>query len=294
MKTDRQRAYLALLITAVIWGLAPPIIKHTLVFISPLEFLFYRFLIASLFFFFPLWQQLKKQPPTRQEAVQYFLLGFLGTPLTLWLLFTGLAKTSAINGSIIWVIAPLLVVVGGGLFLKEKITCLEKTGILMTLTGALVTVIQPLGQNDLLSGSHLKGNFLVLAGTSVWALFTLLAKKQHQLDAFILAASSFFIGLFFFLPFWLAHGPAWPVLSAWPGILYMAILGSAIAYFTYLYGVAKIEASEATIFTYLQPLFGVTLAFFWLKETVTPLFLLGAFLIISGVFVCQKKEPVVK
>jgi len=71
--------------------------------------------------------------------------------------------------------------------------------------------------------------------------------------------------------------------------LYMALLGSMVAYFTYIYGLAKIEASEATIFTYLQPLFAVPLAAVWLAEKITLLFLIGALLIGLGVFICEKR-----
>lgn len=288
MTKARKSAYLALLTTAIIWGFAPPIIKYTLYFISPVAFLFYRFLIVSLIIAIPLFVKLRRLKLNFSQLSQYAALGFLGTPLTLYFLFTGMERTTAIDASIIWIIAPILVVLGGVFFLKEHVTKTEKIGIGLTLLGTTITIFQPLLETGLNLTGDIRGNILVFFGTCAWALFTLLAKKA-KLDPFTLTAISFVVGMVVFFPFLLTK-PLPPVNpKAFFGILYMALFGSLIAYFTYIYGLAKIEASEATIFTYLQPLFAIPLAAVWLKETITLSFLTGALLIGLGVFTCEKK-----
>jgi drug/metabolite transporter (DMT)-like permease len=72
----------------------------------------------------------------------------------------------------------------------------------------------------------------------------------------------------------------------------MAVLGSVVAYFTYIYGFSKIEASEATLFTYLEPIFAVPVAIVLLKETPSLLFLSGAGLIVVGVIISQVRKPI--
>lgn len=289
MTKARKTAYAALLTTAIIWGFAPPIIKYTLNFITPVSFLFYRFLVAALLLTLPLFLKLKKTKPSLKKTSKYLVLGFLGTPLTLTLLFIGIQKTTAIDASIIWIIAPILVVLGGAFLLKEKVSKTERIGIGLTLTGTLITIFQPLLESGVNFGGNIWGNTLVFGGTCVWAGFTLLTKKEKKLDPFILSSSSFLVGALAMFPFFLTQ----PVLTvpkqAIFGILYMAILGSVVAYFTYIYGLTKIEASEATIFTYLQPLFAVPLAAVWLAEKITLPFLVGALLIGLGVFICEKR-----
>ncbi len=49
---DKQKAYLLLLLNALLWGSATPIIKIGLKELSPLVFLYYRLLIASTFTLF--------------------------------------------------------------------------------------------------------------------------------------------------------------------------------------------------------------------------------------------------
>ena len=288
MTKTRKLAYAALLTTAVIWGFAPPIIKYTLGFISPTVFLFYRFLMVSFILFVPLLIRLKQIQPTKRKIIKYLTLGFLGTPLTLYFLFTGMEKTTAIDASVIWIISPILVVLGGACFLKETVTKIEKIGIGLTLLGTIITIIQPLLETGVGFGHHIWGNTLVFLGTCAWASFTLLTKKE-KLDPFVLSASSFFVGAVAMTPFFLASQSAALPPQAIFGVLYMTILGSVVAYFTYIYGLSKIEASEATIFTYLQPLFAIPLAAVWLGEKITFPFLVGALLIGLGVFICEKR-----
>jgi drug/metabolite transporter (DMT)-like permease len=295
MDNSRKKAYLALLTTSFIWGLAPPVIKYTLDFISPFTFLFYRFLIASLILAIPFGVKLIKIKPSFSDFIKLSLLGFLGTPLTLYILFEGIKKTSAIDASIIAVITPILVILGGVAFLKEKVTKTEKTGIALTFLGTLITIIQPVfesGLNNMVQ--NLYGNSLVFLGSLTWAVFTLLAKKEKKLDSFILSSFSFIVGMFFFSLLALGGKPLSPEfeitklnLNSFLGIFYMAVLGSVVAYYTYIYGLSKIEASEATIFTYLQPVFAIPVSIIFLKERVSLVFCLGAFIIILGVFVCE-------
>lgn len=307
MTRERKLAYAALLTTTVIWGFAPPIIKYTLNFVTPTVFLFYRFLFVSLILVIPLFFRFKSLEPQTLNLAKYLVLGFLGTPLTLMFLFDGIQRTTAIDASVISIISPILVVLGGAFFLKEKVTETERVGIVLTLLGTIITILQPLFETGLSFSQNLWGNTLVLFGTVTWASFTLLTKKEDQkkLDPLVLTASSFLLGTLVIFPLFLFERlslndylksvfiPTQSIFFIKPqaifGILYMSILGSVVAYFTYIYGLTKIEASEATIFTYLQPLFAVPAAAIFLDEKITFPFLLGAFLIILGVFICEKR-----
>ncbi len=288
MRKDRNVAYLVLLATAIIWGIATPVIKYTLGFISPFSFLFYRFALASLLVIIPLYLRFKKIKPLKKDYLKYLLLAFLSTSLNLILLFLGIQKTTAIDASIIAIISPVLIILGGAFFLKETITSREKTGIILILGGTFLAIIQPIlgvKENPFI---NLIGNLLVLSSVFSWVAFTLLAKKNKRLDPFLLTGFSYLLGLICVFPFFLAEKtPLSP--QALPGIIYMAVFSSILAYFFYLFGLSKIEASEATIFDYLKPLFSIPIAIIFLKEKITPFFLFGALLIILGVFICESR-----
>jgi len=288
---NRKKAYLALLTTSILWGLSPPVIKYTLGFISPELFLFWRFVVAVVIIAIPLAITLIKNKNQLKHFKKIIFYGFLGTPLTLYLLFLGIKRTSAIDASVISIISPIMIVLGGAFFLKEKVAKPEKIGISLALAGTLVTILQPLIISGTSFVQNLKGNLLVLGGTFAWAAFSLLVKKEAKgkIEPFILSSSSFIVGLLFFLPLAWHQNFAFHI-GALPGIIFMAIFGSIIAYFASTYGISKIEVSEATVFTYLQPLFAVPLAAVWLKESISFPFLIGAGLIGLGVFIAESRQ----
>ncbi len=310
MAPKRVKAYFLLLITAIIWGIASPVIKGTLHYIQPFSFLFWRFLLTSLIFLpiFFIYKRTKKIKLNAQKILTLSFLGFLGTTLSLSLLFLGYNYTTAIDGSIIYSIAPILVVIGGALFLQEKITKMERAGTILAFLGSLIIVIQPILEGKAFALKNIYGNVLVLFSAVAWAGYCLLVRRseaKEKIDPFILTAVGFFAGFITIIPFFLYENfitndylksvflPTQPLFylnfSAILGILYMSLFSSVIAYFTYNLGYALIEASEATIFDYLKPVFAAPLAVLWLGEKITPPFLTGAFVIFLGVFLTEFK-----
>jgi len=310
MASSRFKAYIVLLLTAIIWGIASPVIKHTLQFIQPFSFLFWRFLITSLVFL-PIFLVYKKKKSIKlspKKIIKLSILGFLGTTLSLGLLFAGYQYTTAIDGSLIYSLAPLIVVVGGAIFLREEITRMEKMGTAIAFLGSIIIVIQPILEGNVFALKNTYGNLLVMASAVAWAVYCLLVRKfefKEKTDPLILTAIGFFAGLITITPLFLyerlalidylksVYLPVQPLFYlnpvALPGILYMSLLSSVVAYFTYNLGYSLIEASEATIFDYLKPVFAAPVAIFWLGEKITSAFLLGAGIIALGVFLTEYK-----
>lgn len=304
--SKRSLAYLSLLITALIWGVAIPVIKYTLNFIDPLSFLFFRFLISSavLFPFFLMF--MRTHPLSKRDLPKLFFLGILATTIVLSLLFWGMEYTTAIDVCLISVLGPIMIVFGGAYFLKEKVTGKEKFGLSIAVFGALIAVLEPLLKRNAHHGA-LFGNMLVFLSYIIWAVYTLLYKKESlKYHPLVVTFFNFFSGLITLTPIFLIQkfpitnyklfasqssfgAQITPPAVAIPGILYMSIFSSCIAYFTYNLGVSLIEASEASLFEYLKPIFAAPLAIFWLKEEVTLPFLAGAVITTIGVTISAWK-----
>lgn len=317
---SRLSAYLALLLTVAIWGVAGPVIKVTLRDIQPFTFLALRFFINTIVISPILLFYLRSHPIKVADLPRLSLLTLLGTTATLSLIFLGLDRTTALDATLIIATAPLFIVIGGSLIcikgvicLHERVTQLEKIGLAIALIGVGVAVIQPLLEQGVFAWENLTGNLLVLASNFTWTAFTLLAKEDFKrftfrakreeeavpslpgegFTPFIVTAFSFIFGLFTFLPLALLENlipsPITYYLSpnAVLGVLYMSLLSSIVAYFTYAWGISKIEASEAALFFYLEPIFAAPFAYLWLGERITPTFLLGAAIIATGVILTE-------
>ncbi len=296
---QRLLAYAALIITVVIWGVAGPVIKATFnEGLTPFTFLTLRFLLNVLIISPILFFYLKRHPIRWRDTPRLFLLTFLGTTLTLTLIFLGLEKTTALDAVLIIATAPIFIVVAGAIFLKEKITSLEKVGLMVALTGVGITIIQPLLERGLFAQENLVGNLLILASNITWTAFTIISKedlKRHS--PFLITGSAFIFGLLTFIPLAIIENPNLIETvrnlgpSAWAGVFYMSVFSSIVAYFAYNWGLSKIEASEAALFLYLEPVFAAPLAYIWLGEAITPTFLIGATVIAAGVILTEYRPP---
>lgn len=303
MTKKRLTAYLLLILTAAIWGVAAPVIKVTVAVLPPFTFLFWRFLLTSLIFLpFFLWR-VKKEKETLTSLLPLIPLGFLGVPATLVFVFLGFERTSAMDGVVIATLAPIFIIIGGVLFLKEKVNRMEQIGLILAVAGTITIVAQPLLENGLFASQNLTGNLLILVSNFIWTAYVLTSKEEFKRHSpFIITAVSFFVGLVTILPLVLLEQQEnifnFQSLvverSAFWGLAYMTILSSVVAYFTFQWGLSLIEASEATLFAYLQPIFAAPVALFWLGEKISFPFLLGAAIITLGVLLTEYRPRVAK
>lgn len=299
MINKRLTAYLLLTITAAIWGIAGPVIKVTVALLPPFTFLFWRFLLTSVVFLpFFLWL-VRKEKESFSSLLPIAPLGFLGIPLCLSFIFLGFERTSALDGVIIASLAPIFIVIAGALFLKETVTHLERIGLTLAIAGTIFIIAQPLLENGAFASQNLKGNILILISNFVWTAYVILAKEEFKKHSpFIITAVSFFTGLvtIFPLALWELGGQIFNFQSliinsgALWGLLYMTLLSSVIAYPFFQWGLSLIEAGEATLFAYLQPIFAAPVAIFWLGDKITWPFLAGTLLVGLGVFLAEYKR----
>lgn len=300
MTNKRRFAYLVLLINTVVWGLAAPIVKPALSFTTPERFLFYRFLVASVVSFPVVVWMLSKAKLRLEMYLKVIGLELLGTTLLLWIIYTALRLTTAIESSLIYSTSPLFVTAAGILFLGERESKREWKGLLLALLGTMIIVIGPVvtqGGSTALSGS-LIGNGLMLLQNILWAGYLTLVKTAYRrIPKFAVTGISFWVGLVSFFLIALPSGNPITALasemsqpSVMSAVVYMAVFGSIIGATTYLVGQNLIEISEATVFTYGQVLVALPAAMIWLGEPVQPLALMGLVITAIGVYINEKRQ----
>lgn len=295
----RKLAFSLLVLCTLLWGVGGPAIKYSFQFVTPFEFLFWRFLIVSVICLPILLWYLRKHPLTTSDIPKLLLMGFIGITLNLGLVFTGLSKTTVVETSIIGSLQPMLVAVAGAIFLKEALTRSKLFGIGLAISGTLLAVVNPILVNGF-DNSNLSGNLLIFLSILSWVGFIMLSKKWEvgHIKPLHITSFSFFVGLvsFFVLSSFnngLSKTLEFPT-QAFPYIAYMAIFGSLLAFTLYEYALTKLEASEVEIFGYLSPLWSIPLAIVWLKEEFDPVLIVSAILIIAGIVIAEHKERLKK
>ena len=288
--TARTKAYLALLTTAIIWGAAFPIIKPSLSVISPYQFLYFRYLIAAPLTLPVLVYFLYKLKPKLKTILKITLLELFGAPLALSILYLGLSKTTALEASLIGATSPILVTLGGILFLKEKEEKLEWIGLSLAFLGSLILVLEPIfsGQK-LTSYFSLTGNLLIfLYNLMITAYYLTIKRVYAKLPKFFVTSLSYLVSLIAFTLFLPLINQSRSIsLLTIPSVIqasaYMAIFGSIIALTARIYGQNLIEASEASLFTYLQGVVVIPVAYLLLNETPNLTMIIAMLIISLGV-----------
>jgi drug/metabolite transporter (DMT)-like permease len=299
MNPARLRAYLELILVAAIWGVASAVIKFGLSELTPFVFLTYRFFLTILILLpFYLFSKQKSFGGIKNLPL-ILLISVLVTTLNLGLLFLGTNLTTALDQSILSASSPILVVLGGWLILREHITKREQLGILITILGTIIITIQPLLHPTGEQG-NLLGNILIFGSNFAWVGYALLTKKalRQNISPFSLTFASFLVGFITCLPLAFLEIKSFnliaPIvkitLSAHLAVLYMAALSGGLAYYLYTKAQKTIETSEASLFIYLQPIFTAPVAYFWLGEKFTLIFILGSIVIALGVTLAEIKK----
>jgi drug/metabolite transporter (DMT)-like permease len=291
--SSRAKAYLALTVTAVLWGACLPIIKPVFAYINPFQFLYFRYLLAGVIVL-PLvvFYLIKFRPAVKDlltiaalELVQIF---------SLILLYLGLNKTSAIEASLIGATDPIFLTLGGVLFLKERENKQELKGLLISFSGTVFLLLEPFlsGRNGGITLSFF-GNLLLFAYLLAITAYYLLAKVCYRRYPKMMVSSfSYPVCLLtlFGLNRWFNYSVSLSFFNQ-PVVLitcaYMAVFGSIIAFTLYLYGQNLIEASEASLFTYLHIPFSLLTAFFLLKEVISWPQFFALIIIAWGVYLAE-------
>lgn len=284
----------AALVNVLFWGIAPSVIKFGLDVVPPEVFLYYRFIIAvalatPVFILMKSYVSIKSV----KDIIQLAVIGIFST-LNLGVLFLGLTYTTSSAAAIIAGTVPLFVIVGSGIFLKERITKNEVIGAVAAMVGTIIIVgetpVQVRAANPLL------GNMIIVAYNFVWTTGILLMKKYAQrYSPFMFGYTGWVIGLVFFGIVSLINHPmsvfspgtVFSSLHAVFPIVYMAVFGSIVAFTAYQVAQKHLPASQVSIFTYLQTVIAVPISVIWLQEKLGLLFGLGAVIIVLGVFLAE-------
>ena len=282
---------LALIITNVIWGAAPPIFKFALQNIPPFTLAFIRFFFAGLIFL-PL--ALKNfQKISVQQWFEVFLVGFFGVFINITFFFLGLKKTESINVPIIASSGPVFIYFFSILFLKEKPKLRIFLGMMIALLGVILIIITPI----LLDGKRIffgeiEGNFFIVLATLGSVLQTIIGKNLlKKVSPYFVTAFSFILSSILFLLFIPQELTKWSFfelnLAGCIGIIYGLFFASAVSYFLYYYGLSKVNAQEVGLFTYINPIVAVVIAVPLLNEFPSIYYIFGSILVFSGIYLAE-------
>lgn len=276
--------YLSL--AAGIWGGMYVVSKYALDVIPPFTLLFFRYLVASLVLGVLCWRKKVDLVP-RKQRWWVFQIGFVGYFLSIAAQFIGTKYSSAHMGAVITTLSPVFMSVLAVLLLHERITGKQAVSVAVAFAGVLVVVGIPGVQGE--DGS-LAGNLFLVAAAFFWGYYSVVSRKiSADYSSLQITTWGIFIATLLTMPciFWERDLWTIGVLTQMPfvlSILYLGIISTAVAFFSWNKGLSLLPSHQAGLFFFFQPVVGSLLGWLFLNEQLSGAFLAGSFLIILGVY----------
>lgn len=292
MHTTKNYIYhLIAILTVGIWGLTfistKALIEHGL---SPQEIFLLRFLMAYLGIWFI--SPRKLFADNWKDELWLLWGGVTGGSFYFFTENTALEITLATNVAFIVCTAPLLTTILSLLiYKKEKATAGLVGGSLLALVGVALVVYNG---HFILKISPL-GDFLTLLAAFSWAFYSLIMKKMSgRYRTTFITRKIFFYGILTILPAFILHpwqfslSGLWQP-AVWMNLLFLGVLASLVCFVVWNIILKQLGTVRASNYIYLNPLFTLIGSAVLLDEQFTVMSLMGAMLILGGVYWAGKR-----
>ncbi len=234
-----------------------------------------------------------------KEWRDLLILGALGMGACGAFVYIGADTTSATNIGLIYSASPILIVILARVFYDEPLSRLQGTGVALSLLGVIAIICR--GEvGVLMSLSFAVGDFWIVGAMAAWAVYCIML--QHRATALPMMARFAAIvtgGILVLLPFTIAEGIGiaglggeLPALEprSFLIVAFLAVVPSFGAY--QVYGLVQriLGAGPTSLLMYLFPLYNGVLAYLLLGEQLRSYHLIGAALVLPGIFLATRRR----
>jgi len=222
------------------------------------------------------------------------LLGASGVFLYNLFFFSALAIAPAGRSSVVVAMTPTVVSVASIIFFRDRFSMLRIAGLFVALFG-VSWAISGGDPGSLFRGEIGRGDLYIFAAMLSWAAFSVVGKIiLRDLSPRLAITYACLIGTAALavpavLEGGLAGIPTYS-LQMWLSLAYLGLLGTVFAFILYYQGIKAIGPSKTAIFVNLVPIWAMTLGTIVLGERITLALVLGAAMVIGGVFLTSRSR----
>jgi len=280
LKLKEWQFVLMMSVCVLVWALAFPFIKIGLEEFSFVNLTIMRFFIVCIVFSLLILIFPKKfSKLNKKDIIQIFLLGFFGVIVYHLCLNYGEQLVSPGAASLIIATIPIYIIIFAKIFLKEKIGVIKLVGVIIALFGVLIISIWG-KEVTIIEIQFIFAAFAIFIAAIMGAIYTIAGKKfldkysPLSLTAYAMIFGS--IGLIPLISKSLFIEVTNLSFNGWFAIWYIALQMK--------------NASEISVYLYVIPIVATIVSYFWFKENITILFILGALLVILGLVLVNKRS----
>jgi drug/metabolite transporter (DMT)-like permease len=281
-----MKARLVWLTLCGIWGSTWLFIKLGLADLPPLTFAGIRFVIAFLILVTFIWFRGVRLPRASSDWILLALTGVMSFSINYGLVFWGEQYISSGLAALLQATLPAFGLVIAHFYLPaERITPLKIIGVVLGVLGVAIVFSNQL---SVAGGKALAGSIALVISSAVVAYSNVLIKARGKhLNPAILAGGQMFFGL---IPLFMVGLPLEgnPFYFRWTtmalvAILYLAIVGSVIAFLLYYWLVHNMDVTKSMLIALVTPVVAVILGMLVLNEELGWRTVAGGAMIMSGI-----------
>ena len=262
--------------------------------IPPMSLVFFRLSLVWLILLpFTYKELIKHKDVILENLPLLFFLALTSVGLFNSFTYLSLVYTQVINASLFNTAIPAIIILLCFIFKIEKTNKYQILGLIISVIGIL-SIITKLNLEIILSLNFNKGDLIMIGGVITWGLYSsFLKKKKFTLPLLTLVHVLCTFGLIFIFPQFIYEFAQGQKIEFDINLLYilifLALFPSIGSYYCWAGAVSIIGANRAGIFLSLIPLFSTIMAIFFYNEQFQFFHLIGAILIILGLFLSNKE-----
>ena len=277
------------LITVVIWATTFISSKILLNIFTPLEVMFYRFIIAY-FLLLIIHPKFHKIESLKEEAM-FLLAGITGGSLYFLTENSAVKISQVSNVGLIVATAPIITALLAHFFTKgEKLNKNLFLGFLTAISGVFLVMFNG---NFVLKLNPI-GDILALCAAISWSVYSITTKRfGSKYNHLYLTRKIFFYALLTMTPFLFTSEFNFDVnkllnFEVLSNLLFLGVVASSICFVVWNYTVDKLGVVKTNNYVYLIPAITLILSVLILNEKITLYSSLGAIFIFLGVYISEK------
>jgi drug/metabolite transporter (DMT)-like permease len=286
------KPYLALLTVYIVWGTTMGFIRYGVTTVEPSVFVVTRFLLSGLLMVG--WCLLRgQQLPTSWRdwgihlmlAVVMYCLGHAVNYWTLQHVPAGLGgMVSATNP--FW-----MLLLTSWLPPRERIPGQAYGALLLGFLGMVILLLPQWTHLQNFPPVYWASLGINLVGTVFWSFGSILARKLQPGQSLVMSVGlQNLLGSVVLMPTLLTanlHHVGWTP-ETWWALAYLVLLGTVLTTTCYLFVLKNLSVPQASTVAYVTPIVTLFFGHWFLGEALTPVMLLGAAVILMGVFWIQR------
>ena len=287
----------SLLLMALIWGVNYTSVKYGTGLIAPLAFNGVRVTLAAVSLVVvaqiaSAWFGIEREGwPSRRTAIALLLLGTLGNGVYQILFVEGISRTRAGDAALLISASPAFIAIIGRLRGSERVSPRGVVGIALSILG-MGLVVAGTADTGASRRATLLGDSLLLISSLCWSVYTVyLQPYTHRVGGIHLSALTMIGGM---VPLLVVAAPSmvatnWSALPllAWGSVAYSGLFALVIAYLFWYHGVRVLGPTRTAMYSNLQPVFALAVAWLVLGEGITGWEVAGAVSIITGLLLTR-------